>query len=80
MASGHMNIERQIRRGRTRRGGGDQSDPPGCQSTRSRRRCGTFGPGASWAFVGAVPDRVKDAAYSEWDRRLELPFALEVAA
>ena len=30
--------------------------------------------------VGSVPDGVAEAPSPEWDRRLELPFTVEVAA
>jgi len=34
----------------------------------------------TWLIVGSVPDGVAEAPSLVWDRRLELPFALEVAA
>lgn len=37
-------------------------------------------PPTLWVVVGLVPDVVADAPRPGWDRRLELPFTLEVAA
>jgi hypothetical protein len=34
----------------------------------------------TWLIVGSVPDGVVDAPGPIWDRRLELPFVVEVAA
>jgi len=36
-------------------------------------------PLVTWV-VGSVPDGVAEAPSPEWDRRLELPFTVEVAA
>ena len=54
---------------------------PLCGSDHSRTTLGPPLPySPTWLIVGSVPDGVAEAPCPEWDRRLELPFALEVAA
>ena len=48
--------------------------------TAERTRSRSPLPHRTWLIVGLVPDGVAEAPSPGWDRRLELPFALEVAA